>query len=408
MNQSDLQKASLARRVSVRFGTTEKRYERIEKPVPHILIDSPKELHGWWPGKRECTGERMLINPYNGCSIECLFCYARALPGYFQLFRNKGVITVCRDFDEVIARQLDSINVASCGYLSPVTDPFQSVNDLYRISEKIIEVFVSRNIPVEFITKERVGDEVIDMLREQPHSFGQFSMITRDEKLRSSLMRGGATTDELCDSIARMAVAGIHTVCRIDPIIPFVTDDTRSLEDLIGRAVDSGANHIVASVMDIPLSMRKDVFKRLSLFGMDVVNTMKKLYSQRIDNALHADIHYRKRLFGHLRNMCDRVGTTFALCMEYDLIEGRPVGLNAEFMSSRNCEGLDIPVYIRRGDRFVPAARCDGSCLTCTEAICGIDDLSLGRIGWDKPGFRLADYRRWSRKRTKIEQTHMR
>lgn len=395
------------RQIEIKIGKALKTYDLVEKPEPHILVDSRKELHGWWPGKRECTAERMLINPYNGCSIDCCFCYAKALPGYFQLFRENGIVVVCRDFDRILAEQLDSIDVASCGYLSPVTDPFQSVNETYRVSENIIREFVKRNLPVEFITKEYVEDEVISILKAQPHSFGQFSILTLNETLRSHLMQGGATTDELFDSIRRMAEVGLHTVCRIDPILPYLTDDPRDLENLIHRAVDSGAGHIVASVMDMCLSSASEAYDRLEIFGHGIVFDMKKLYTQRIDNAFHANIDYRKRIFDRLRNVCDKVGITFALCMEYDIIGGRPVGLNAEFMSATNCEGIDIPVYVRRGDRFEPASECTGACLSCTDATCGIDDLALGKIGWKKPGFKLADYRRWSKERLKAKQKHM-
>jgi hypothetical protein len=83
--------------------------------------------------------------------------------------------------------------------------------------------------------------------------------------------------------------------------------------------------------------------------------------------------------------------------MEYELVDGTPLGLNAEFMSSTNCEGIDIPLYVRRGRYFEPAASCNGACLSCTQAECGIDDLALGGLGWQKPGFRMTDYRRWSR-----------
>jgi DNA repair photolyase len=393
--------------VDMKIGHSRKTYDLIEDPVPHILVDSHKELHGWWPGKRECTGERMLINPFNGCSVDCFFCYAKALPGYFQMFQQKGVVTVCRNFDRIVAKQLDSIDVASCGYLSPVTDPFQPVNERYRLSEKIMEEFVKRNIPVEFITKERVSDDIIAMLRAQSHSFGQFSILTLNEKLRRQLMQNGATTDDVFESISRMASSSLHAVCRVDPIIPYITDNFRDLEDLILRAVDSGAHHIVTSVMDIPLSMAAEVYKKLSVFGHGIVFDMKKLYSQRIDNGLHADINYRKRLFEHLRTLCDRLSITFALCMEYDCVDGNPLGLNREFMSSTNCEGIDIPVYVRHGDRFEPAADCTGACLSCTDPICGIDDLALGRIDWQKPGFKLSDYRRWSRERLRIGQEQL-
>jgi hypothetical protein len=57
---------------------------------------------------------------------------------------------------------------------------------------------------------------------------------------------------------------------------------------------------------------------------------------------------------------------------------------------------MDVPLYVRDGERFVPAADCDGACLGCVEARCGVDDLAMGREK-GKKDFNLRDYRRWSR-----------
>ena len=70
-------------------------------------------------------------------------------------------------------------------------------------------------------------------------------------------------------------------------------------------------------------------------------------------------------------------------------------GLNQKFMSSRNCEGIDIPVHRRKGKRFYPASDCAGDCLHCTDPKCGIPDLAMGRPG-SKKDWKLSDYRRWS------------
>jgi len=152
--------------ITVEFGRTSKQYEVIQRPIPHILVDSNKEIHGWWNGiepygNRECTAERLLINPYNGCSHNCLFCYSHALGGYFRIFREKRIVTVFKDFAAKVARQLDNITVASCGYLSPVTDPFQPLNDKYELSEQILKAFVDRNIPVQFTTKGRISETAL-------------------------------------------------------------------------------------------------------------------------------------------------------------------------------------------------------------------------------------------------------
>ena len=377
-----------------------KKYQVIEKPQPHILVPTKKELHGWWPGKRECTAERLLINPYNGCGIGCFFCYTLSFPGYFQLFREKGIITVAKDFDQVIAQQLDSIDVASCGYLSPVTDPFQPLDEYYQLSQRIIQVFIKRNIPIEFITKAKIPPDIIEIMKNQKHSFGQVSILTPREDLRKMLVPGGAETNDLFENIKRLSENGVFSVCRIDPIFPYITDKTKDLKEIIEKAKDSGCTHIVASCFDIPFKIFDNIIENIDKkFGVRVKWDYRKLYKERIDNYLHADIDYRKKIFDKLRNICERKNLTFALCMEYEMTDGKPRGLNAEFMSSINCEGIDIPVYIRKNDKFYPATDCKGNCLSCTTARCGITDLAMGKEG-SKISWKLKDYRRWSKKET--------
>ena len=395
----------MARKASVPIGREIRQFDVVEKPHPHILVSSRKELHGWWKGKRECTGERMLINPYNGCSVDCIFCYARALPAaYFKLFNETGIVTVFSDFDRVVADQLDSIDVASCGYLSPVCDPFQDLESAYGLSERIVEEFVARNIPIEFITKCVVPNQVISTMRHQKHSFGQFSAVTAREDLRRELMKGGASVDALFASMKKCAIAGLPVVLRIDPVIPYLTDSKQELKPLIEKGVDSGARHVVASVLDIPAKIAKEVFANFKIFGVGFGYDLKRLYSESLDACLHAKIDYRKKVFDTIRNLCDARGMTFALCMEYETIEGSLVGLNTEFMSSVNCEGVNVPIYRRSGNEFVPAAECPGACLTCKDASCGIADLAMGRSP-GKKDFTLADYRRWSRHLDKREMS---
>jgi DNA repair photolyase len=387
----------LPRTVRVTFGKKTREFEVVEKPYPHILVSSRKELHGWWKGKRECTGERMLANPYNGCSVGCIYCYARALPAaYFRLFNEQGVVTVFKDFDRVVSDQLDSVSVAACGYLSPVCDPFQEIEAIYRLSERIVGEFTRRNIPVEFITRCVVPYRVISLMRKQRHSFGQFSASTLNEGIRSRLMAGGATVRELFGSMSACALEGLPVVLRIDPVIPHLTDSGQELKALIERGIDSGSRHIVSSVMDIPLRMAKEVFAKFRGFGVGLAYDLERTYCESIDGCLHAGIDYRRRIFDILRNLCEARGITFALCMEYERIGDGVAGLNREFMSSVNCEGMDVPLYVRDGERFEPAADCSGACLTCVDARCGVDELAMGG-GTDKKDFNLRDYRRWSR-----------
>lgn len=358
------------------------------------FVDSNKKIHGWWPGKRECTSERFLLNPYNGCQVDCLFCYTKGFPGYFQEFRKNGTVTIFRNFDKFISHQLDSLCVASCGYLSPVTDPFQPLENIYHISERIIIEFLSRNIPIEIITKCKIPERILERIADQVHSFIQFSILTPSEEKRKRLMKGGGTTEEIFKEIEKTSKRGIFTVCRIDPIIPFMTDNLVDIEEIVNRASDSGAGHIVVSVLDIPIRIADEVFIKLCSFAP----SLRTMYTECIGGYLHAKTSYRRKVFDAIRKYCEKKKITFALCMEYEIRDGIIHGLNREYMTSESCEGINIPVYLRRGNHFEPASSCSGTCLYCVSANCGVEDLALGRIvGIEKPGFIFSDYKRWSK-----------
>ena len=251
------------------------------------------------------------------------------------------------DFHLVVDRQLAGLEVASCGYLSPVTDPFQPLNRKYQLAEKLINVFVSHNLPIEFITKNEITDEVLRLLEMQEHSFGQVSILTPDEELRRHLVPGGVSTEKLLGNLSRLRQAGKFAVCRIDPVIPGITDRWEHLEKLVELAVGAGADHIISSCMDIPQKVRPRLIESLSKINVNIPRIYKKLYTENLDGQWHADISYRRKLFRMMADICCRHGVGFALCMEYEAAGGQVRGLNQDFMTTRNCEGLDVPIYLK-------------------------------------------------------------
>ncbi|MDD5614133.1 MAG: hypothetical protein PHQ54_03560 [Candidatus Omnitrophica bacterium] len=365
---------------------------------PHLVVSTAKKLHGWWRGSRECTSERMLINPYCGCSVGCRFCYARSFPGWFQLFRDKNIIVVAKDFQREVSRQLDSIDVASCGYLSPVSDPFQPLNNKFHISELIIDEFTKRNIPIEFITKCRVPASVLDKLTVNRHNFGQVSILTGDSCLNRILVPNGAHHQVLFDNIMRMSKKNIFSVLRIDPVLPYLNDKKQDLKELIKKASVFGAKHVITSVLDIPVSLKNEFLDFVkSEFGTNISDRYRALYTERIGNYWHAKLAYRLSVFDFLKNEVAKEGMSFALCMEYQILkDGSRRGLNKDYMTSVNCEGIDIPVYRRSGFYFYPASDCLGNCLNCSEAVCGIEDLAMAKDS-SKFDWQLKDYKRWSK-----------
>ncbi len=394
--------------IEISFGSKSKFLEIIHQPLPHILVDSKKKIHGWWnsatdQGKRACTSERLLINPYNGCTWNCFFCYAHSLWGYLNLFQEEGIVTVFKDFDKLVDKQLSSLLCASCGYISPITDPFQPINNKYNLTEKIMEVFLKYDLPIEVITKGIISKKAIKIMSEHPynHSFGQVSILTLDNVLRKELIiGGGANTKQLLKNIENLANHNIHAVCRIDPIIPYINDDIRDIKDIINAAVDAGANHIGTSILDIPIFIKDKIFKNLEkIKGKGILNKYNSLYTEKITSDLHANISYRKAILKEIKKYCQEIGITMSTCMEFEIIKKgnkifyESLNNNHQFMTSDNCEGINIPIYTRKSftEKFKPV-NCKGACLYCklNPIPCKIPPLQEAR------NWKLKDYKQWN------------
>ena len=359
----------------------------ILEPIPHILVPTKKcVVHGWYfpyrSGRRECSSERILVNPYNGCTINCPMCYARAYGGYFEEWNKTGIVTVFKEIDKKLNGELRRLYYASCGYFSPVTDPFQSpLEETYHLSERCMGVFLDLDLPVEFVTKNgaKVPNRLLRRMSEHPynHCFCQFTLLSLDEDIRRAFSPGGSTVEEQLRAIQKSKDHGLYVVVRIDPILPGINDALRDLSDLLDAVKERGADHVIASVCDINASYIDRLLSVVKSIDSKIPKLWHSIYRERIGLSYQASEAYRSKVFGALRELSAKKGLTFALCMEFRKVGRNYIGMNSDFMTSKVCEGKTVPVYFRTnlGENFRPIPRCDGDCLSCArgvqEPVCG-------------------------------------
>ncbi|MEM3433386.1 MAG: hypothetical protein QXP27_04375 [Candidatus Methanomethyliaceae archaeon] len=353
----------------------------IPEPVPHLLVPTKKSVvHGWYfpykSGRRECSSERILINPYNGCTINCPMCYARGYGGHFEEWNRTGIITVFKDIDKKLNEELRKLYYASCGYFSPVTDPFQSpLEETYHLSERCMKVFLDLDLPVEFVTKNgyKVPSSLLRRMSEHPynHCFCQYTILSLNEEIRKALSPGGSTVEDQLKAIQKSKDHNLYVVVRIDPILPGINDSLRDLSELLDAVKERGADHIIASVCDVNPSYLDRLLGVVKSFGEDTLKLWRSLYNERIGLSYQASESYRRSVFRTLRDLSSRKGLTFALCMEFRRVGRSYKGMNSEFMTSKVCEGKIVPVYFRSNlkENFRPIPRCNGDCLSCAKGI---------------------------------------
>lgn len=373
------------REVSFKRNGEERQASVFSDPVSHVVVDAQNAVHGWKEelkvsGATQGIDERLIVNPYHGCGNACFYCYAHNQDGFYGLFRKRGIIAVFKDCDRVVGRELDGLLVASCGYICTLTDPFQEINYKYRLSEKIIFEFVKRNIPVAFATKSVIPKQAIDVMKTQPDSYAHVSIPTLDEPLRRLMMAEGATVEGLLTNLRRLKEAGVPVVVQISPILPYLSDDPRQLKRLIEAMADLDIKHIMGSCVGIPNKMKQSFYAELENMDRALCPVYQELFTEKIHHRHCAKIDYRVKLFTFMKETCQRVGITFALAGEYGLGKKQNNGryhiesLNKFFMTSKTTEGVDVPLYVRVGEKFMPV---NGSHANVLPGISSRESLTL-------------------------------
>ncbi|MDD1776182.1 MAG: hypothetical protein LUP94_02385 [Candidatus Methanomethylicus sp.] len=351
----------------------------LKDPIPHLLVETKKTvIHGWHfakaSGRRECSSERILINPYNGCAIGCPACYARSYRGHFERWNREGIITVFNDIDLKLKSELSRLHYASCGYFSPITDPFQQpLEGMYNLVEKCINIFLNLDLPVEFVTKNGpfVPERIVKRMAEHPyhHCLTQFSVLSPDPDKQKFFAPLGASPNQQLRALSRSSDLGLFSVVRIDPIMPGITDSPSDLGYLVAEAKQNGCCHIIASICDLNSRTIAETMDHVKSYSFGAYDLWRRIYTERQGGSLHASLEYRRRIFSLLKNICSINKLSFALCMEFSHHNGRYTGLNKEYMTSLACEGLPIPMYWRNklSEKFHPVGNCNGVCLDCSQ-----------------------------------------
>src|ERR1051325_2544835 len=110
-----------------------------EKRKPEHLVKlnviEPKSvLNAWGSGG-------FTLNPYKGCSVGCSYCYVPHMRHNQAETRRWGsYVDIKEGAVELLDRQLGRLRQPASIFMSTATDPYQPVEERYRITRRMMEV----------------------------------------------------------------------------------------------------------------------------------------------------------------------------------------------------------------------------------------------------------------------------
>jgi DNA repair photolyase len=207
---------------------------------------------------------RWSVNPYRGCQHGCAYCYARPTHEYLGL----GAGT---DFESKITVKVNAAELLARGFarrgwrkemvaFSGVTDCYQPLEAVYRLSRRCLQVCLDFGNPVGVVTKSYLvarDAELLAALAKRASVRVWFSISTVNDELVREIEPGSPPPTRRFQAMRRLHEAGVPVAVLVSPVIPGLTD--RDIPRVLEEAVACGSSDASLTPLRLPGNV-KDVF----------------------------------------------------------------------------------------------------------------------------------------------------
>ena len=248
------------------------------------------------------------VNTYLGrCAHQCIYCYAVKFPSFVGPAQPRLRIL---DHIEGMARNTRlKFPVMMCD----CTDPYQPLENEYKITRRCAEVLAKHHFPLLIVTKSDLVVRDIDVFKQTP-TVVAITITTLSEDIANFIEPYAPPPDQRVSALQKIADQEITAVARIDPIIPTINDNEKDFEKLVSTLADVGVKQVTIATMK-PV---KGFFPMLKEKSTEVYERLVKIYG---DGRWVAGYKYlseerRRRIMDRLPPTVLKHGLQFASCRE--------------------------------------------------------------------------------------------
>jgi len=170
--------------------------------------------------KSGIPGVDYCINPYVGCSHGCRYCYATFMKRYTGHPEAWGsFVDVKINASEVLRRQ---IRKAAKGkiMISSVTDPYQPIEDKYKLTRQCLQILLPYPFSVDILTKSPLVLRDVDLIKEFKEIEVGITITTDDDEIERFFEPQAPPISARIHALKMLHENGVKTYAFIGPLLP--------------------------------------------------------------------------------------------------------------------------------------------------------------------------------------------
>lgn len=219
------------------------------------------------------------LNPYRGCQHGCAYCYA---PNVLRIPRDEWgcFVDVKTNIPVVLSQELKKKKPGVVG-LSTVTDPYQPIENKYKLSRYCLEQLLIHDFPVCIQTKSKLVLRDLDLISKFSNAEIMFSIGTLNDDERKILEPGASSINDRLNALKKCSDLGIKTAVFFGPIYT-----SAKIED-VKKIVDAFVENGVKEIMVDKFNLKPGIFENLKKFNISDFERIKnELYFKEILNEM--------------------------------------------------------------------------------------------------------------------------
>jgi DNA repair photolyase len=207
------------------------------KKIQAKSILSPLKGKGFDPFGISCN-----MNIYRGCQHQCIYCDSRSNCYHIENFAD---ILVKENAIDLLKRELPSKRKKQTIGTGSMNDPYMPIEKELGLTRQALELIYRYQFPIHIITKSNMVVRDLDILRNisKVYTAVSFTITTNDDKLSRIIEPGAPVSSERFEAMKVLSAAGIYTGIIISPVLPWITDSSKNITELLQHAHQVGAKY---------------------------------------------------------------------------------------------------------------------------------------------------------------------
>ncbi len=244
--------------------------------------------------KTKLPGCDYVINPYRGCMMGCVYCYARFTKRFSNHSEKWGTyVDVKINSVEVLKEQIKKTKKGIV-FLSSVTDAYQPIERKYQLTRKILEVLLKHQFPVSILTKSSLVLRDLDLFKKFEDIVVGMTITSLGNSIKNFEPLASLPEDRV-KTLKTLHDNGIKTYAHVGPILPYFTDLKKIFSALEGVVDEiwlesfnttgdnwSGVEQVLKSKFPEMLPKYKEIFftNKKESYITDLKNEISQLSKQ--------------------------------------------------------------------------------------------------------------------------------